>query len=239
MLYMLRNLSLGLVILASSQLAAHADGFKLRLEGNKIVAKNNEGIIPDTLFGTAFDITNNVAGAYESSHGSVDANDAGSGFHFPSAGSADSFTFNIRGLWTYEAGLASPATPSAVLQILKPSDRSLLTLVSGVGATPGFVPITATSTHELLWSVPQASPFSVWGLVYSVSGTSSLSGQPYEESAPLVAVQWTPNFQGDSQIAMTAIYAAAVPEPSTIGSLLVAGLSLTCLRRRVSKSASL
>jgi hypothetical protein len=34
---------------------------------------------------------------------------------------------------------------------------------------------------------------------------------PYEESEPFVAVQWTPQFTGDSAAAARAIYAAALP----------------------------
>ena len=72
-----------------------ADGFKLKLEGNKIVGKNNLGIATDHLFAHNFDFTNDLDGTYESSHGGVDANDSGSGFDFPAGGPNDSFTYNI------------------------------------------------------------------------------------------------------------------------------------------------
>jgi hypothetical protein len=205
-------LTLAIVLVSS---AANADGFKLRLEGNKIVAKNNEGIVPDFLFGHAFDVTNSGAGTYESSHGSVDANDAGSGFNFPSGGPNDSFTYHILGLWTYSGGIALPASSGAVLQISRASNSALLSQIVGIVATPPSFPITATTTHELVWSVPQSSSVDVWGLEFSISGNSALTGLAYEPSDRLVSVQWTPDFQGDPDAAMQAIYDAAVPEPST------------------------
>jgi hypothetical protein len=205
---------------------AQADGFKLKLVGNQIIAKNTEGTIPDELFGHAFDITNNTTSTYESSHGSVDANDAGSGFSFPSAGASDSFVFNIRGLWTFAGGVASPVPASGILQILKTSDRSPIAQLEGSNAAPPGFSIAATTSHELLWTVPQSSPVKVWGLAYSVTGVSAVTGLPFKESPTLVSVQWTPDFQGDPDAAMQAIYAAVVPEPGAGALLWLGGLAV-------------
>lgn len=189
---------------------AGADGFKLKLEGNTIVGKNTENSIPDYLFGHNFDFTNNIDGTYESSHGSVDANDPGSGFNFPAGGPNDSFTYNIRGLWTFSAGVALPATPGVTLDILKASNGTPIAEIDGPIATPESFSISATTTHELIWSVPQASTADVLGLAYTISGTSAVNGQAYEESKPFIVVQWTPQFAGDVDDAMQVIYQAAI-----------------------------
>ena len=192
---------------------AKADGFKLNLEANKIVGKNTEGITQDYLFGHNFDLTNNVDGTYESSHGSVDANDPGSGFNFPAGGPNDSFTYNIQGLWTYTGGVAVPAGDGMILDLLKASNGAPLAQISGPAATPESFSIAATSTHELIWSVSQTSTADVWGLAFTMTGISTASGLPYDESEPLVVVQWTPDFQGDTEAVMQAIYAAATSLP--------------------------
>lgn len=107
-----------ILFLAATEI--RADGFKLRLEGEKILAKNNVGVSTDNLFGHALDVINNVDGTFESSHGSIDANDAGSGFNFPGGSGNDSFTYEVLGLWTYDGNGAISAPDNAALQILKP-----------------------------------------------------------------------------------------------------------------------
>ena len=214
---MLNRFSIAIIAILVVPQATRADGFKLMLEDNKIVGKNTEGTTPDYLFGHNFDLTNNVDGTYESSHGSVDANDAGSGFHFPAGGPNDSFVYNIQGLWTYGGGVATPASPGMILDILKASNGAPLAQIDGPIATPQSFSIAATSSHELIWSVSQSSTADVWGLVYTISGSSVASGLPFEESEPLVTVQWTANFQGDTNAAMQAINAAAVAADPLFG----------------------
>lgn len=192
---------------------AQADGFKLVLETNRIVGQNTEGITPDQLFGHNFDLVNNLDGTYESSHGSVDGNDPGSGFNFPTGGPTDSFQYNIRGLWTYQSDEAVPAPNGMVLDLLKASNGDLLAHIDGPLATPLTFNIAATSTHELIWSVSQTAPFDVWGLVFTIAGRSAATGLPFEESAPFVVVQWTPNFVGNPETPMQAILAAALALP--------------------------
>lgn len=189
--------------------AVRADGFKLKLEGNQIIANNTEGFEQDYLFGHNFDVINSLDATFESSHGSVDANDAGSGFNFPGGGENDSFTYNIKGLWTYGASGAVPAALGMTLNLLKASNGDPLATIDGQIATPQSFGITATSTHELIWSVPQTSSSDVWAIVFTITGTSGSSGLAFEESERLVAVQWTPQFQGDPDFVMQSIYAAA------------------------------
>jgi hypothetical protein len=193
----------------SCPLEAFADGFKLSLEGNKIVAKNTEAFTPDRVFGHAFDFTNNLDGTYETSHGGVDANDPGSGFHFGGVGQNDTFSFNFKALWTLDGVGAIPAVEGQVLSILNANSGAPRAAIDGQIATPPSFSIAANSTHELIWSIPQETTTQVWGLVYTVSGTSLLTGTPYEESEPLVAVQWTPNYAGDAEATMQIIYKAA------------------------------
>jgi hypothetical protein len=121
-----------------------------------------------------------------------------------------------------------------ILDILKASNGDPLAHIDGPIATPQSFSITATSTHELLWSVQQSATPEILGLAYTITGVSATSGLPYGESGPLVVVQWTPEFSGDSEAAMQAIYAAAVPEPGSLV-LLVFGAAVlvgTGWRRR-------
>ena len=198
-----------LVALSLWSSRADADGFKLSLESNKIVAKNTESFTPDHVFGHAFDFTNNIDGTFETSHGSVDANDPGSGFNFGGGSGNDSFVYKFKALWTYDGLGAVPATPGMVLDILKASNGVSLAQIDGQLATPESFSIAANNTHELIWSVPQSTATQVWGLVYTMSGTSVVSGLAYEQSDPIVAVQWTPSFQGDTDEVMQVVYRAA------------------------------
>jgi hypothetical protein len=190
--------------------AVLADGYKLRLEGNKIVGQNNVDIDQAYLFGHSFDVTNNVDGTYESSHGSVDANDAGSGFNFLGDGRDDTFAYNIKAIWTLGDGGVVPTATGMHLTILKASNGDLLSEIDGQLASPVSFPIAASTTHETIWSVPQNTTTSIWGVLFTISGTSSITELPYEESEPFVAVQWTPQFEGDPDEAMATIYEAAL-----------------------------
>jgi type II secretory pathway pseudopilin PulG len=197
-----------IVCIAPSPRAA-ADGFKLSLQGNKIIAKNTEAFTPDYVFGHALDFINNIDGTFETSHGSVDANDPGSGFNFGGVGQSDSFKYNIMAIWTYDGFGAIPIKSGATLTLLKASTGDLLSQIDGQIAEPKSFAIAANNTHELIWSVPQSTTIQVWGLVYTVTGTSVLSGIPYEQSDPIVAVQWTPDLQFGGEEIMQIVYKAA------------------------------
>jgi hypothetical protein len=200
---------LALILGVATLTSAHADGFKLSLQENQIVAKNTEGYTPDELFGHNFDLVNNADETYESSHGSVDANDPGSGFKFTVGGQSDTFRYNIRGIWTYSNGEARRATSGATLNLLKASNGVLLSQIDGQMATPTSFGIAANDTHELIWSIPQAASFDVLGLVFTVTGNSAMTGLAYYESAPLVVVHWKSSFAENPEVPMQAILAAA------------------------------
>src|SRR5215212_2154846 len=103
---------LSCVILLTTMLIsteARSDGYKLRLEGNKIMGTNNVAQTKDHRFAHNFDFTNSIDHTYETSHGSVDANDTGSGFNFPTGGPNDTFTFRVRSLSTLTGGIPALA----------------------------------------------------------------------------------------------------------------------------------
>lgn len=205
---------LSCIILVTTLLSpteARADGYKLQLEGNKIMGTNNVAQTKAHRFAHIFDFTNPIDHTYETSHGSVDANDAGSGFNFPAGGPNDTFTYRVHSLWTLAGGVPALAPTGTTLNILKASNGDELAQLNGQTSTPSSFSVTATTTHELIWAVPQASSATIFGVVYSITGTSATSGLSYEGSDPFVAVQWTSQFSGDSAAAVRAIYAAAIP----------------------------
>lgn len=225
----LANCSLFIILILLPRIAA-ADGFKLRLIDNKIVGQNTEGIVPAQLFGRNLE-ANSVEGIYESDHGSVDANDSGSGFSFPFGGPNDEFSFHIRSFWTSDGVLATPAGPGVELELLKASNSEVLASIKGSSFSPASFDITATSTHELLWSLPNTTSAQALGLVFTIRGTSVVTGLPFEESDPFVVVQWTPDFTGDPDAAMRTIYAAAVPEPDNLCLVVCAVTGLATVLR--------
>src|SRR5215213_5894465 len=94
---------LGCIIVLTTMLIcpeARSDGYKLRLEGNKIMGTNNVAQTKDHRFAHNFDFTNPIDHTYETSHGSVDANDTGSGFSFPTGGPNDTSMYHVHSLWT-------------------------------------------------------------------------------------------------------------------------------------------
>jgi hypothetical protein len=204
-----RRLPIALVTLGILTSFANADGYKLTLANNKIVARNTESFTPDYVFGHAFDVTNNVDGTYESSHGGVDANDPGSGFNFGGVNQNDLFQYNIKAMWTYDGTGAVPAEAGMSMDILNAATGVLHSQLDGQAANPRSFPIAANSTHELIWAIPQSTPTHVWALAFTITGTSIVSGQPYLESEPLVSVQWTHQFQGDTDAIMQLMYNAA------------------------------
>jgi hypothetical protein len=213
----------------------NAHGFTLRNVGGAIMAENNDPPYFDPhLFGHALDIANATLSRNQSDHGGIDADGPGSGFTIP----GDVLQMELLGpLWYSNGGAATLASPGVVLTAEQKVTGAMRT-ISSAGPLGGPLTLGATSSHEMIWSLPFGSSDGAYGVSYRIVGNAA-GGQPFTPSDPLTVVFTTTGFTGDIAAAEQAIFAVAVPEPSTWVLLAVACLSCgfraTWSRRRLAR----
>jgi len=218
------------VLLSGPARLAQAHGFNLTHVGGVITAENNDPPYLDAhLFGHPLDIPNAALGRNQTDHGSIDADTPGSGFTIP----GDVLRMELVGpLWYSTGGAAVPASAGVVLSAEQKVTGEMRT-ISSLGPSGGPLTLAATSAHEMIWSLPFGSPEGAYGISYRIIG-NGVTGQPFTPSDPLVLVLTTPNFTADPAQAEQAIFAAAVPEPSSlvlIACALVLGAIVMSVRR--------
>jgi hypothetical protein len=199
------------LILASSALASSAfgHGFELALSGNTIVPTE------DTVLTRALD------GANSSSHGGIEmvgafGTDPDLQIEFDS------------GVWFSNGGAA---TPSLVSISASSTLNSSTATISGAGASPAVLDVDGTDTHEILWQLLSAPAPGVYGFSYRAIGGNS--DGPFSPSPLLTVLFHTADFVGDSNLAAAqAAVAAAVPEPASLGLLILGTSTLMLVRRR-------
>jgi hypothetical protein len=197
---------------------ANAHGFTLRNVGGVITAENNDPPYIDAhLFGHALDVANTTLSRNQADHGAVDADSPGTGFVIP----GDVLQMELLGpLWYSNGGPATVALPSVVLTAEQKVTAATRT-VSSAGPVGGPLTLGATSSHEMIWSLPFGTSDGAYGLNYRIIGQAA-GGQPFTPSDPLTVVFTTPGFTGNVAAAEQAIRAAAVPEPGALALVAVA-----------------
>ncbi len=194
-----------------------AHGFTLRNVGGVIMAENNDSQFDPHLFGHALDVPNVTLSRNQSDHGAVDAHRPGSGFTIP----GDLLQLELLGpLWHSNGGAATLASPGVVLTTEQKVTSATRT-ISAAGPLGGPLTLAATSSHEMIWSLPFGTPEGAYGLSYRVIGHAA-EGQLFTPSDQLTVVFTTPGFTGDIAAAEQAIFSLAVPEPGTWALLAVA-----------------
>jgi hypothetical protein len=208
-----------------------AHGFSLRNVGNAILAENNDPPYWNAhVFGHPLDIANVQLNRNQTDHGSIDADTPGSGFTIP----GDVLQMELLGQLWYSNGLgAAAAAPGVVLTATQKVTNATST-ISSTGPVGGLFTLAAASAHEMIWSLPLNAPEGAYGVSYRIKGNSA-GGQPFVASDPLVLVLTTPGFTADPLAAEQAIYASAVPEPTTLGLIGAAGLVLFLGRGRIKR----
>jgi hypothetical protein len=201
---------------------AWGHGFDLRNVGGTITAENNDPPYQfPNLFGHALDVANATLSRNQADHGSIDADRPGSGFTIP----GDTLQMELLGpLWFSDGGLATLAPAGVVLsgdQKVTNANRT----ISAAGPVGGPLTLAATSSHEMIWSLPFGTPEGAYGLSYRITGNAA-GGAAFTPSVPLVLVLTTPGFTGDVAAAERSIYAATVPEPGTLVLAASAGLAV-------------
>jgi hypothetical protein len=210
-----------LLLLVTPARFADAHGFTLRNVGGVITAENNDPPYFNAhLFGHALDVANTTQGRNQSDHGAIDADAPGSGFTIP----GDTIQMELVGPLWFSSGGPAVIAPAGITLTAEQKVTNATRTISSAGPVGGPLTLAATSSHEMIWSLPIGTTEGAYGVSYRITGTAA-GGQSFTPSAPLTVVFTTPGFTGDVAAAEQAIFAAAVPEPST-WALLAAALGL-------------
>jgi hypothetical protein len=222
---------LSLLVLAGLAATAFAHGFSLSLMGNSLVATSND--FPGN--GNPHLFLAELSAGLTSTHGGAGSTLFGTG---------KSLSFDVFGPLWYSSGDGNPAQLAATGISLLMESASLTGSIAvdrDSTFTAGYA-ITGNTSHEFLWTLQAGFPVpeGLYGLAYRVKG-SPTGGDPYDPTPLLVPTFMTPNFEpGDPMnpespvsLARAAIYAAAVPEPSSLVLAAVAAIGATIAGRRV------
>ena len=208
--------------------AAFRSRIHLRNVANAILAENNDPpYINAHLFGHSLDIANIALNRNQTDHGGIDADTPGSGFTIP----GDVLRMELLGPLWYSTGGPAVTAPAGVTLTAEQKVTSAMRTITSTGPVGSPLTLAATSSHEMIWSLPLGTADGAYGLSYRITGTSA-GGQPFTPSDPLVVVFATPGFTGDVTAAEQAIMTAAVPEPSSLALFVFALLAVALVRRR-------
>ena len=205
----------GFLLQAAEVACGH--GFELTLENNRIVADHNS-------FKDAF---TDVGDRFFAEDGGIEA---GTGFTIP----GDTFRFDVvTRLWFSDGTAAVPAAPGVMLEISDATATNVENLTGNTVGRPGFRLSGTASDGEINWTLKGANiPDGVYGLAYVASGENQ-TGEPFLPSDRLVLALRTPDFAGNGPAAENAVFAAAIPEPSSLSLASLALLVGLCLRVRM------
>ena len=215
------------ILLAVAMAQPHlGHGFNLSLSGNKIETDpENTPVIDPQLFVAAFSLP--ISGVYFTDHGAVD--DTGSG----DFNADDTFQIDFLGpLWYSNGTAAVQESTGLTLDATNQNPPFDSTSITGTSTAQSGFAISGQDAHEILWELSGGTVApGVYGLAYRISGWEHGNvSDPYDPSDVLVVAFNTNGFTGAGGHtlldAQTAVFAAAVPEPSAI---LQFASALSCL----------
>jgi hypothetical protein len=226
------TLALLLLLVAASADRALAHGFRISVDGGKLNLVSED----PTAGGLPIYKVQSLLGPANYKSSDHPGFDPQSGFS-----NGDQVSFNVLGPLLYSTGSGDPI-PSPVDMEISPQDILIpgsVTVTGSSGFQTGFLigeysgGSLSEFEHQLYYSisVPGSVPIGAYAITLQLTGVNSL-GQPFTPSDPFVAFFNNGLSVGSLPGVAQTLYNAAVPEPSSVVLLSLAGLGLVAFRLR-------